>query len=232
MIHFKDSKLIFIEVPKTGTSAICSECLRKDKSLTRNRLYFGDDEYIQLGTHDTAQQVLKLLDEKNIKDQKMIAFFRNPVDVLRSKYYFYKTGRAALRLKDKKYQTKPKQALNVFLANLLPLPLWCLLVPYTSNSTYVVDNDGMIVVDYLCSYSMIDVITQQLFVNEYKMYESFVLPKVNTSENSSMNMSCLTRRFLNLVIKLRLNQDMIIWRKLVESNGMITNKKQRADLMC
>ena len=85
MLHFADQNLIFIEVPKTATSSVVAECISRSPNLTRNSLYKDGRIVASTVTHVTAYSVSCMLCSASIDDQKLFAFFRDPVDVLRSK---------------------------------------------------------------------------------------------------------------------------------------------------
>lgn len=222
MLHFHNHNLIFIEVPKTATSSIIAGALSKSKDLKRNSLYKERCIVHQTLTHVPAKQVCQLLKLSDIKNQKLFAFYRNPVDVLRSKYFFYRSGRAKLQLDDPSFKAPLKQRLNVFLANILPLPLWALVIPYTTSSEYILNSSGEILVDILCDYSRVSDLVPDILVNKFNIYDSFSLPSVNTSANGKIPCSRLEALMLKLAVNIRLKRDLHVWDLLQNSGGFLT----------
>ena len=227
MIHFSSQNLIFIEVPKTATSSIVSQCLAQKPSLERNKVFLNSLPPLITHTHISADFVNKSLLRHGISNVFFFAFFRNPVDVIRSKYYFYKSGRARSRVNLRFYKLPIKLLLNVLLANLFPLPLWALFVPYTSSSQYIVDSNGKIIVDILCDYSRISEYTYDILVSQFNVFDSFVLPQVNVSRNSHIKPSQFESSILKRIVTLRLRDDMKIWSQLVESGGILVSSRYK-----
>lgn len=225
MIHFFAQNLIFIEVPKTGTSSIVSQCLAQNSALKRNNIFIKSHPPIIAGTHVSADFVNKILIRHDITNVFFFAFFRNPVDVVRSKYYFYKSGRARSKVNTRFYKLPFKLVLNVLLSNLLPLPLWALFVPYTSSSQYIVDDNGEIIVDILCDYSCISEFSYDIFVKQFNIYNSFELPRVNVSKNSNYHLSQFQSSILKKIVAFRLRNDMKIWNQLLDAKGILMSSR-------
>jgi len=109
------------------------------------------------------------------------------------------------------------------LANILPLPVWALVIPYTSSSRYILGNSGELLIDILCDYSIVSAMSTQILVNEYKVYDSFELPIFNKSANSAIPVKKHESKILQIVVNIRLKRDVHIWNKLINSGGVITS---------
>jgi len=212
MLHFYDHHLIFLEVPKTGTSSIVHECLRRAPLLVRNRLFLNDSNFVELSTHATSQEIRDLLDKSKRRD-KILAFIRNPVELICSKYSFYRSGRAYQQFIDPGFHASLSHKLNVLLARSFPLILYALFVPYKSSSHFLLDSKGELNVDYLFDYDDIDHACEVIFCSQYKIYEVFTLPKLNQSNSALYLSNKLSRRLLTVVASFRLRKDYLLWKR-------------------
>lgn len=220
MLHFVSSNLIFIEVPKTGTSSIVQECLKRSSELRRNRLFLNSNSFVDLPTHATSQEVRKLLNV-NYRTDKIFAFMRDPVELLCSKYSFYRSGRAFSQFKDPSFKTTFRHKINVLLARSLPLLVYSIFVPYKSSSFFLLDTKGNLNVDLLFDYAMLDKACSLVFTDMFPIYEDFLLPHVNKSNSSSYLSSNFIKTVLSLIVRIRLPRDCSLWRQLRASNGVL-----------
>lgn len=220
MLHFTAHKLVFLEVPKTATSSIVEECLSRSPELVRNRLYLTSDKFYDLDTHATSRDIRSLLDSSQ-SDVKIFAFIRNPLELICSKYSFYRSGRAYHQLLDPAFHASPRHKMNVLLARALPLIVYALLIPYKSSSHFILDPKGKVNVDILFDYAIVDHACSTIFTQMYGIYEDFRLPFANQSNSSSYLRNSLLKYLLGIVAKTRLRRDYALWKKVESSQGML-----------
>ncbi|HMO06188.1 MAG TPA: hypothetical protein PKD10_00895 [Paracoccaceae bacterium] len=157
MLYSPDRGFVFIAVPKTGTTAI-QNCLRRiDPAIMVNGIPDGRGGTLRLRNHATVAEIRYRLGDR-AEGLRFIAFLRDPRAVVRSKYHFYRTGRAAKDVA-KDYsenaaalvikRSKFGKLLRVAVARLLPLPVWARLYPFKSSAHFIEAPAGRIAVDRL-----------------------------------------------------------------------------------
>ena len=126
-----------------------------------------------------------------------------------------------MQLDDPSYKASLKQRINVFLANLLPMSIWLFVIPYTSSSEYILNNSGEILVDILCDYTKVSSVISEILVDKFNVYNSFELPSLNRSVNSSVPINRFESFILNIAVSIRLRRDVMLWKRLVDSGGIL-----------
>lgn len=141
-------KYIFIGNPKTGTTAIERFLHKYDDSVIHNRIPSGNPEnpiITGIGGHIKAADLERRMG-KDYHNYKVFTFIRDPYDKAVSAYFFYKGGRD-------KSKKRPIGSLsfgvNLFMAKLLPFSIWSLIKKVKTNSSYILDSDGRVIVNYI-----------------------------------------------------------------------------------
>ncbi|MEQ8690743.1 MAG: sulfotransferase family 2 domain-containing protein, partial [Pseudomonadales bacterium] len=94
MLYSENRQFVFVAVPKTGTSTIEAQLRRIDSDLQHNRVRDAEGLWVELQTHATSAQIRATMGAR-AASFTFVAFLRDPRDVVVSKYYFYRSGRAA-----------------------------------------------------------------------------------------------------------------------------------------
>lgn len=162
MIINQDKKFIFIEVPKTGTSAIASMLLRADPTTQRNTLPLLGGGSTVVSTHISYREIAQILGDKT-NAYTYVAFLRNPLDLVISKYYFYKLGRAWHQVQDG--TASQRLTARVRFARMTPLPIWAALYPYKSTNRFVIDEDDRVKIQYIGDFDQLQDNVRRIFSN-------------------------------------------------------------------
>lgn len=135
MLINHQSKIIFIAVPKTGTTAFESYLLNGQFGFSRDPKGLCDESMIH--THMSILEWQDILGE-NFNNWKFFAFVRDPIDCIRSKYAFYTEGRAFVRLKQNHPEMqKFSKKVRSYFALLTPYWLWSIIYPLRINLKYI-----------------------------------------------------------------------------------------------
>lgn len=153
MLFSNKNMLIFIAVPKTGTSAISrnlqeSDCIERNSITTENIVLKIKNEHI------SALELRKLIGSSWPEFEK-VAFVRNPYSRVVSSYFFYKNGRASRQVWQKD-RVKLRMIFNVILAKLLPFNLWVWVKPMKQCCDYLCDQEGELIVDRVFKLENVD----------------------------------------------------------------------------
>lgn len=153
MLYSEERKFIFVAVPKTGTTSIQRRLLEIDPEIHRNKVRNAAGDWVTLATHATACEIRAAMGSRS-NQMTVIAFLRDPRDVLVSKYYFYRFGRAAHKHGLFQLGGRPEgtrlnlgTSLRVMSTQILPLRLWARLYPLPSSLGYISDGKGTLLVD-------------------------------------------------------------------------------------
>jgi hypothetical protein len=139
MVYSGKHKLLFVSVPKTGTTSLTASLVERLEGR-RNQVPKGDG-WVAVGEHWTLAQIAEVVGWDALNDVHIVGGVRNPWDRLVSSYNFYKNGRVAkLVLAGKR--RNPKAVLNVFMAKLLPFECWLRLYRTDPCFEYLSDVDG------------------------------------------------------------------------------------------
>lgn len=153
MLYSPDRKFVFVAVPKTGTTAVQQRLCEVDPTILRNSVHDAQGNLVKVPTHASARQIREAMGPQ-AEEFTFIAFMRDPYDVLLSKYHFYRSGRAARKLRLANRSSRDGRfdlgrILRVLSAQLLPLRVWARLYPYKSSIHFIVDDCGSLIVDHI-----------------------------------------------------------------------------------
>jgi len=146
MLYSEKFNLLFIAVPKTGTTSFTSAL--GDVIESRRNAIVVDGVEVHCGEHDSLADIASRIGWDKIQSMIVVGAVRNPWDRLVSSYHFYRNGRVASRVFKGK-QTNPMAILNVIAAKLLPFPLWLRLYRTHTCYHYLQAPSGGLHVDYL-----------------------------------------------------------------------------------
>jgi len=203
MIFSTKNKYIYIRVPKTASTTISSRLLEIDPSALRNAVELPDGRQKYVDTHITARQLKGLLGEA-FREYRVVAFVRDPVSLIASKYYFYRQVRD--RVAGKAGRARVAIWLKVLSANILPLPLWAMLYPYKKSSHFILDHDGEILATDIGSF-------EELTEDFARIFSDIGLPKNELVLDSKKNTTVYGGhapkggRVLSVISQLRFRKD-------------------------
>ncbi|MFG6637671.1 hypothetical protein ACGYJ8_17145 [Sulfitobacter sp. 1A12126] len=201
MIVNDERKFAFIEVPKTGTSTIAKCLLQIDPGCRRNRLIGLDGRAVEVPVHATVSDVRRLLGS-DAEQYTFVAFLRDPVEVMVSKYHFYRTGRAAQRSASERGDIGRK--MRVAFARSLPIVAWCALYPFKSSAHFVLD-EGTLAVDLLGDFA--DIQTEVVRIFGRFGYEADQLALTFENRTGYSRPSSPVYRWLQIIASIKLRQD-------------------------
>jgi hypothetical protein len=151
--------LLFIATPKTGTVSVHEALQKIDPDGERHKISLEDrtirSEDTEKGIlgHARARELKKVLGEEQYDKLNTFSFIRNPYSKLVSVYFFNKKNKLSQSFGVKggknKFSRGFKTFMTIFIAKILPFKIWALIYPYRSNSSYITDYDGKIIVDYV-----------------------------------------------------------------------------------
>ena len=190
MLFSESRRFVFIAVPKTGSSTIQKHLLKIDPGIKRDEVLDEVGQWRRVSTHSTVMEVKSLMGTR-ANDYTFVAFFRNPHDVVRSKYYFYVNGRPAKSYDQGKVAIKDDgeagiislaTALRVLFARMLPLSLWAAVYPFKTGARFIVDKKGHIAVDEIGDFARFNDETHRILSQFGYSDEELALPLDNVSE--------------------------------------------------
>lgn len=146
MVYSEKYKLLFVSVPKTGTTSLTAALVERLEGR-RNQIC-KEGEWLDIGEHWTLAQIAEVVGWDFLEKVYVVGGVRNPWDRLVSSYNFYKNGRAA-RLVASGKQRNPITVLNVMLAKLLPFNLWLRLYRTGTCFSYLCDASGELRADFV-----------------------------------------------------------------------------------
>lgn len=151
MLISQKNKVLYVAVPKTGTTAIQEWLELEDESFVKGKCVLDGNHY-GLGEHFTANMALNSMGKEYFNTLSVIAFCRNPYSRLVSSYNFYRQGgksKSILKAREQKIMLKLKKQIKVLSARLLPFWLWSLIYPYMDNKRYFFDKNGKLIVTHI-----------------------------------------------------------------------------------
>lgn len=146
MLYSKKYNLLFVAVPKTGTTSFTS-ALGDVLESERNIVTVGEAK-VRCGEHDTLAEIAEKVGWDAVRNMVVVAAVRNPWDRLVSSYHFYRSGRVTKLVLSGK-QRNPMAILNVLAARLLPFTIWVRLYRTKTCSCYLKDSEGALRIDHL-----------------------------------------------------------------------------------
>lgn len=179
MLVFAKEKLVFLALPKTGTTALeaaleprAAMILRKQPNLKHTPGY-RYDAYLKTYLHKCG-----------LRDLETLCVLRHPVDWLGS-WYRYRARPA----KDRSPNSTKSMSFDTFVAEYAsddPAP-WA-RVGYPPR--FIRDNDGRVMVDHLFQYEQMDKVVTFL---EDRLRLTLELPRRNVSPTADMTLSETTK---------------------------------------
>lgn len=151
MIYSKKHKILFISVPKTGTSSI--QAMLVEHGVGKQNRFVVDGEERVLPDHVTALEMRELLGDEWDQTIK-IAFARNPWDKVLSSFYYNKQG--LVNRYESKATKPPFYRLKKLLSSLMPFRLWACFYPTRPCCHFIADENGAILVDYVFAFEQIE----------------------------------------------------------------------------
>jgi len=159
MFFSKRYKLLFIAIPKTGSTSI--EAFLKtidpngsNHSITINgSILKGKDFEKGIIGHARAREIQSVVGIKNYEGLNSFTFVRNPYELLVSAYFFSKKNKIGhfKNFKGSKriFRRKMGYFFSVLSAKMIPFQIWALLYPYKSSYNYIFDNNGKKLIKYI-----------------------------------------------------------------------------------
>lgn len=141
LISYKH-KYIYIDIPKTGCTAIQSYLTKHDDSCNRWAVEV-EGEQILVDSHTETKEIKKIMGG-DFADYTVFTFIREPYSRGVSTYFFYKT------LKRKKSSSKIRNIfaqLNAVITKILPFSIWSVLKPQKKLTSYFYDEEGNLLID-------------------------------------------------------------------------------------
>lgn len=204
-------KYIFLAVPKTGTSSVSMCLLENDSSAERNRVVLQGGE-VSVPEHITAEELRSLMGAK-FQDYRKVAFVRDPYSKILSAYYFYKKGRAADKVASKERRGL-KIRMIVFLAKLLPFPLWAVFYPIRSSSEFLVNKKGDVLVDYIGSFENLNEDFYSIFEKLGVSIPRGQLPLRNVTEYNRDG-RYVYNPLIKYLLSIKVRKDLQLFRKIM-----------------
>lgn len=223
MLFSESKRFVFVAVPKTGSSAIRNHLVKVDPSIRKNEVLDAEGVWRDVHTHISAEEIRRLMGLR-AQEYTFIAFFREPYDVLRSKYYFYANGRPARSLDQGKVGLRDREdegiinlgtAMRVIFARIMPLPLWALIYPFKSNARFITDSSGTLAVDAIGDFARFDEESARLFSTFGYSSEQLSFPRDNVS---SYDRKVQISRYMKWVISLKMPQDQMIYASIARGS--------------
>lgn len=194
MFYSEKFKLLIIGIPKTGTVSIqeaLTQQLDKDgecHSITwKGKKYYGDMFPQGHVNHARAWEIKSVLGQEIYSQLTTIAFIRNPYAKLVSAYHFTKSNPLFFMHAGKRKWLKRTvfYSLGVFTAKFLPFGIWIMIYPYRSSSSYILDDSGYQIVNYVGATENLEE-GINTFLSKAKIIgkkQKINLPRKNTSKH-------------------------------------------------
>ena len=144
MVYSEKYKLLFVSVPKTGTTSLTASLVERLDGR-RNQVFKGNT-WLSVGEHWTLAQIAEVVGWELLEDVHIVGGVRNPWDRLVSSYNFYKNGRASKLVLSGK-QRNSMAVFNVIMAKLLPFEIWLRFYRTGNCFDYLCDSSGKLRAD-------------------------------------------------------------------------------------
>lgn len=224
MLMSRDRKFVFVEVPKTGTSAIAKRLLEIDPALERDIVYLDDGQRILVdSTHTSAAKLRRMLGESS-DEYTFIGFIRDPIDTIVSKYYYYKVGRVKDDIRGERRTMG--RVIRHLSTRVLPLHLWILLYPYKGLANFITDQDGELCLDIVGNFHSLESNFHDIFIEFGYGSKELVLRQTNATQYASPS-GYLFRAFATLSLRLYARRDKALFRSVMVDGGPYYSDKQK-----
>ena len=209
MLFSKDKKIIFIAVPKTGTTSIEKAICKLDQGILRNKIILETGEIISVNKHIKISELEKLLGD-SASDFKYFAFIRDPKEHVFSRYRFYKIGRAAERAASKKNHV-PNLKLKTWLAQKLPFVLWLFIYPLRTQTRFIKKQNQSISL-YIGRFENLNSDIKKMLDLMGYSFDDFKMPLINRSP--TLNLSKKENFWLSIIVNIKLYRDIALHKKI------------------
>lgn len=133
---------IYIDIPKTGCTAIQNYLLENDETCEQGWIEF-EGKRTKIESHTKTKEIRNVMG-KRFDEFTVFTFIRHPKSRSVSAYFFYKNGSWARS----RYVTRNIMAkLNVFLTKMLPFSIWSLIKSEKRITDYFYDDCGRELID-------------------------------------------------------------------------------------
>ena len=178
-------KFIYIAVPKTGSTSIESHLVSLDPTIQRNRVPQPNGAWASVHKHARAVDVQSKMGTL-MREYTVVAFIRDPLSTVVSKYYYYRLGRGAQRARLLKFTKQLNQTrLRVLSKMILPLRAWVRLYPYSMTHEFLLDDQKNMLVDALGNFENLQEEFERIFSGFGFAPSELKLPTTNKSEYSA-----------------------------------------------
>lgn len=225
MLMSPERKFVFVEVPKTGTSAIARRLLEIDPTLERDVVYLPDGRRVHLDSpHASAARLREMLGP-SAADYTFVGFLRDPVDLVASKYFYYKVGRVKEDIRGAR-RTRGR-VIRHWSTRLFPLHLWILFYPYKSSAGFVTDRAGALCLDLVGNFAELENDFRDIFSRFGYRREDLALSRTNATSYSPPH-GRLFRMLAALSLRIHARRDQALFRAVLADSG--PDDPQRAAL--
>ena len=233
MFYSHKNNLLFIAVPKTGSTSV-EECLSElIQDGTRFRITLPDRTITEANVktpslgHAKAIEFRDVLGAEIYQGLTVFGFVRDPIEKIVSSYFFTRSGklRDVFKVRTKKSRSLlvARSIVSILAARLLPLWLWSLVYRMRDCHSYFTDQDGNLIVDYLGSTVRLS--SDLVVILDHLGYDipEDLIPHTNTSQHLKAEDYWFFRLWLPL-LRRRYGADLELY-KLVE-DGVWSNPER------
>lgn len=143
MLISEKYKYIYIDIPKTGCTAIQNYLLKHDKSCRTGGIT-RDGKWIRVDSHTKTKDLRSMMGKEAFDEYTVFTFIRNPYARGVSAYFFYKE---VDRTRSSWLSRNIMARLNGMFTKMLPFPLWSLLKPQKKMVDYFFDEKKELLID-------------------------------------------------------------------------------------
>lgn len=152
MLFSEKYRYVFLANPKTGTVATQNTIKKMDPSVMVNRISFNSSA-IKFPGHGNAL-LLKEKMQGSLDGLRVFAFVRNPLDKIVSSYYFYRNGNplthgSVFNYSGLNFIKALWTYFQIILSRFIPFSLWSIIRMVKSNEKFLVDENGVFIVNYI-----------------------------------------------------------------------------------
>jgi hypothetical protein len=217
MIYSKKNNLLYIAVPKTGTTSVERALLKIDPEAENHSLTVGDKMFkgrdLEKGilSHARAKEIKKVVPEDFFNNLNILGTIRDPKSKLVSAYFFSKKDKLikSKYIKISSFRlliNEVKFIAGVLMARLLPFQIWAFLYPYRSNYDYIFDDKGNRLVPFVARTEYLESDLKLIFSKLDIEISKFELGISNTS-NHRHYLKYYENKLFNKLISKRMKKD-------------------------